>query len=588
MPDHARADLVAWVTGAVDTATPVDIAAAVARAAAVDKGLDVSDDAAPDLVRRPCPLEVPQAVVADPWTLGSAFELAVGLADGDGARRRAGGVHYTPPAVARRLSEIVIADRHMPTACDPAVGGGAFLLAVADVLAAAGLDRATVVGEHLWGVDVDPDAVAVAEAALALWASERSWVTPPPGRLVVADTLLVGADAFGERRFDVVVGNPPFQNQLRSATAREAADVEALRRRWDVAAGPYADAASWFLLAARSLTADGGSLGLIVPESVLATADAEPVRSRLLDTAGLRGLWVGGRDVFADADVRVCAPVVDAGASPGASVARWSGPAFKPEPAVAWEPGIRAWSELLADLRGVPVVDIAGPTLDSWAEATAGFRDEFYGLARHAREHPGTGTWAPLVTVGMIDPFRLRWGTGHFRFAGERWHEPVVDPSAIDEADPRLGAWVRARRVPKVLVATQTKVIEVVVDAEGAIVPVTPVIAVTAAPDRLWHVAAALSSPIATALALRRHGGTAMSADTIKLSARQVLALPMPAPSAAWDRGAAAARAASEADDEAQWYEAMVELGRETVAAYGIGGARELLTWWTSRLSGWR
>ena len=82
--------------------------------------------------------------------------------------------------------------------CDPACGGGAFLVAAAERLHRAGVDRRDVVRHHVWGADVDPVGLAAAEAALALWAGEA----PPPGRLVVGDPLRRGgrAVAGGARR----------------------------------------------------------------------------------------------------------------------------------------------------------------------------------------------------------------------------------------------------------------------------------------------------------------------------------------------------------------------------------------------------
>src|SRR5690606_11062339 len=104
-------------------------------------------------------------------------------------------------------------------------------------------------------------------------------------------------------------------------------------------------------------------------------------------------------------------------------------------------------------------------------------------------------------------------------------------------------SWAVARRVPKVLVATQTRVVEAVVDEAGGWLPSVPVITVTAPPDRLWHVAAALHAPTASVVAAHRSAGTARSLGAIKLSARQVEGLPAPVDPAAWDEGAHLLRA---------------------------------------------
>ena len=87
---------------------------------------------------------------------------------------------------------------------------------------------------------------------------------------------------------------------------------------------------------------------------------------------------------------------------------------------------------------------------------------------------------------------------------------PVVD---VGELSASLRAWVDARRGPKLLVATQTKVIEVAVDGRGDCVPLTPVIELRPPEGWLWRVAAALTNPVATAFAARLGAGTALAIE---------------------------------------------------------------------------
>lgn len=588
MGDRVTA-LLDWVDGLPDAVPAVAVAAVVARRLALDSGLPV-DERAPALVRQVgSGLELPTGIAVEAGDLGLVYERRL-----DAAHRHEMGVHYTPADVARGLVELALDGRSWARVCDPSVGGGAFLLAAAEALEAAGADPETIVVQLLWGIDVDPDAIEVTRAALALWGSRSSRWIGPAGHLACADTLDVGASAFGSEAlgFDVVVGNPPFQNQLQAATARDPAFSGALRDRWDTTAGPYADTAAFFLLAGVELTAPGGRCVLVQPESVLGSADARPIRRQLTENSALIGLWAGGDGVFG-ADVRVWAPVLGVGDAPPATLGRWVGESFVPAPTRP-PPDLReTWSPLVADLLGVPVLPdapiAAGATLALDCEATAGFRDEFYGLAPHTHDDRD-GVDPRLVTVGMIDPLRNRWGTGSFRYSGERWAHPRVDRSALAAESPRLAQWVADRLGPKVLVATQTRVIEVVVDETGDLVPCTPVIAVVPPPDRLWHAAAALTSPIATAVALTRVAGAALSADTIKLSAKQVLALPTPVDGEAWDDAALLARrgaAAAAAEDEDTWRECLAALGVASLRAYRLDRP-DVLAWWLERLPPWR
>ena len=289
-----------WAASAVaDGAAPLDVVAAAGRVVAAHRGL-APEDGPSVLARRP-QLDAPVDEL-DVDHLPVLYEFCLSTAE-----RRAAGVHYTPTDVAQRLSDIAIGGGCV-SVCDPAAGGGAFLLAAARVLERTGAPRARIVRGCLWGADVDADAVEVAQLTLGLWAGGPTWVSPG-AHMVVADTLERGSAAFAdvpEGGFDVVVGNPPFLGQLEDATARGAAEGRRLRERWDVDAGPYADTAAYFLLASHELLRAGGRQLIIQPQSVLASADVEPIREFLGQAATLEGMWIADDGVFAAA-VSVCA-----------------------------------------------------------------------------------------------------------------------------------------------------------------------------------------------------------------------------------------------------------------------------------------
>ena len=123
------------------------------------------------------------------------------------------------------------------------------------------------------------------------------------------------------------------------------------------------------------------------------------------------------------------------------------------------------------------------------------------------------------------------------------------------------GVQTCALPISKLLVATQTTVVEVVADPAGDMVPLTPLVVVEPEPEELWHLAAALSAPAVSAMAARLSVGAARSAGRIKLSARQVADLPVPTDRTAWDEGAGLAMALHEAGRTAT-QEAWLELGK--------------------------
>ncbi len=204
-----------------------------------------------------CPIDV----------VGQAYELLFGecirsvepfgFELSTGKRRKQTGTFFTP----RALAEIVVARALEPLqrrikesshrahdfalefrVCDPAAGGGAFLLAVARALAepadhrAALERRRAIVRLVLYGVDINPIAVATAEAALCLFVSDPEFSLADAGKNLRTGDALLGEprvrleqarpaprelapgcdfpaefpDVFERGGFDLVIGNPPW------------------------------------------------------------------------------------------------------------------------------------------------------------------------------------------------------------------------------------------------------------------------------------------------------------------------------------------------------------------------------------------
>ncbi len=559
--------------------------------------------------------------------LVAAHEAVLGPDD------RALGTVYTPRPVADVLVGIALRDlgdpggppASFPAVADPAVGAGTFLLAAADALVARGRPPAEVVAELLWGADIDPEALAVARRALAAWLEDQPAPPPPPARraalaaldqhLVVADSLAVGPDALwpglAGRRVAAVVGNPPFQDQLAAATARSVDRSATLRARLGEVVGGYADTAALFLVAALDLVAPGGRVVLVQPQSVLAGRDAAAARSAVASRTRIEGLWVAGDHAFPTARVPAVAVVArrpldgDDEVGIAAQVERWQGSQVDPAPARTVPSAVAtaalaggAWSALVVDLLGVPPSGLsteetpsedlssegvsAGATLAALATATAGFRDEYYGVAPFVREAtPGADTTAALVTSGAIAPGRTTWGERPIRFARRRWERPVVDVDGVRAGGGRLAGWADRVLRPKVVLATQTRVLEAAVDRVGRWWPSVPVIAVVPdLPADLDRVAAVLLAPPVSAWAHEQAAGAALSSGALKLAARQVAAVPLPTDGAAWR---AAADLVPALDDPGPAGRAALDaLGVHMTAAYGADDA--VLAWWRQRL----
>ena len=567
--------------------------------------------------------------------------------------RKASGSYYTPEVLVERIldwtldpaiNEALSTDEPENTLLDlkildPACGSGHFLTAAAErvgsalaTLRCAKSDPSTeeikrarrdVVQHCIYGVDIDPIAVELCKFALSSGSGDRRircgdsllGLTPnllaqsdekttPTGEPSTFHWHLEFPDVFKDGRanpetgwlggFDVVIGNPPFLNQLETTTAQSTELATFLKRRYPGVAKGYADTAVIFAeLSSQVVRVDGGRFGLVQPASILASADTKGARRSLTNRGTLETLWAAREGVF-DASVRTCAIVFRNGEKPSTTeLRRFIGLDFRALVPLRTNKGeiagMETWAPLISDGFGIPRVDLDdSQTMSAVLSATADFRDQYYGLVgfvedANGRVPDGVNT-AALITTGLIDPAELHWGNRPMRFNKTDYTAPLVDLNAL-RSESELGDWAANRLVPKLLLATQTRVIEVVVDEAGVLLPSVPVITVTTHGISLWHAAAALMSPPITAWAAARYMGAALSIDALKLSASQVLGLPLPANSAVWDSAAELIRDASGSSSSQKRTRKLQEAGALMCDAYGVTDADQLMNWWRGRLN---
>lgn len=529
----------------------------------------------------------------DPGLIGRCWEAMLRQPD-----RRSQGAHYTPAPVAAEVVRIAIdsflsrrggdgdaSESAAVTVWDPTCGGGAFLLAALELLAdRTGADRSELV-EHCYATDIDGVALSLCDAALEIWSGGRA---RPNLRCV--DALLVDDDDLEAggwpSQFQVVVGNPPFLGQLTSDTARSGERAHRLRERYAAVSRAYLDEAGLFVAMASQRIVDGGVVGLIVPSSMLGAADAIDLRRSLTDTHTLSALWIDPVQSF-DAAVDVVAVVLSrqdtpSTASPTTSV--W----MRSVESLVETPTPETWAPLLASVDAVPTLSLPAQhgRVGDRATLTAGFRQHYYGIANAVREANDEGQDQPpaLITAGAIDPLLNNWGNRQARFARKPWQAPVLDIDQITDTSVR--DWFVERCRPKLLLASQTPVVEVLADPDGGLVPSVPVLVVEPADTAdLWPLAAVLSSPAASAWLYLRAAGTGLSRGAMRIRAKEVSLIPLPADRSAWERGAEFARSAHDLGargDRAHYVAALRDLGKAMDTAYGVDDA--VGQWWWKRL----
>jgi len=541
----------------------------------------------------------------DAFWLGAAYQRAldvVARASQDVGTRRSRGVFYTPRTLVSFLVERVFLESDgqqkdgVPKTLDPACGCGGFLIGIARYAQANGsaCARQTLAGS-LHGIDIDPLAVLLCRLGLWLEFCDPLDPTDTPDRFArqvhVADSLL---DPPASESFDLVIGNPPFLSQLAASTARSAEHTAALRERFGKALRPYTDPAALFLRLAVDTVRPGGNVGMVLPVSVLGSRDVAAIRSEVSQAASVRSLWLDTTGVF-DAGVRAVTVTLTRDGGGANAISRFAGARFEPAtPIRAPRADASSWGPLAADLLGVPQVRIStegGRTLGDLCEITAGFRDEYYAITAEMIETPTSASpgeqeelFRRIATVGMLDPAHVAWGARPFKIAGERWTRPGV---RVDGADPLLAALIQRQSKPKLLIATQTRVLEAAADPDGRYVALTPVI--TVVPNNaadLWWIGALLSSPVVSAWIAAQTFGTARSLTALKPSAALLRQIPVPVMDSAWKRAGQRFQLASHAQDDRQRGRSLRESARDTIHCYSLAETTpgELLDWWSSRL----
>lgn len=533
------------------------------------------------------------------------------------------GSFYTPLEVVEnllaqslipRLNRITKADS-LPRVIDPTCGTGNFLVVAAlqirDRLIRLGktpeaaIDVA--VSKCIYGVDFDAVAVETCRESLSMLTDGRITTDEIATRVVHANSLTLpfgGSRDMGQlalfedseatwtrlfpdvlstesRGFDVVIGNPPFLNQLEAETVMGPSELASVRDNFGAIVGKMTNPSSVFMLIGLRLLAEDGSLLMIQPLSFLATAHSAGVRSLLASTNRVSEIWVCTEKIF-DASVQVAAVHIDLSREKGPTEILFGRDFEKIGFINQVEWSADTWSLALSRAQGFPEVLLNNDRcLESIASASAAFRDQYYGLVGAVVEVGADETTCMrLATVGLVDPASLRWGQATTRFDRSSFERPVV---VLGKLDNEMRNWAESMKCPKVIVATQTKVIECVVDETGEFLPGVPLVTIRCEVEDVWKVAAVLSAPPISLLAAHRHLGGGMSSDVLRVTAKELLALPLPTVEAPWVEAADFFRRAQSESEEDRRRKLLHYMGRLMCDAYRVSGS-EVFDWWASRL----
>lgn len=166
------------------------------------------------------------------------------------------GIYYTPDHVVQDMMKQVV-DVSDKTFLEPCCGGGAF---VAEAL------RRGFRPENIYAYDTDPTAVELTRRRIFDMTGYRS------DNVRCADFLQEAATL--ELRFDFIYTNPPWGKKMSVFLRKRYAEM--------YESGSSCDTASLVLAASMRLLADGGEMGMLLPDSLFNIATFEDSRRLLL------------------------------------------------------------------------------------------------------------------------------------------------------------------------------------------------------------------------------------------------------------------------------------------------------------------
>jgi len=251
--------------------------------------------------------------------------------------KKLSGSFFTPPQVARILTQQVLwkyvsssQENSKPSVIDvavldPAMGSGIFLVEFASILLdywAESFPEKTraesireILANHLFGIDLLPEAVVTAKARLLLWAASQLSSNEVPevisgadvgAHLLCDDALTTPAsqilNALGRQSFPIIIGNPPFVH-TRTGILDKTYKRKLKKLFPQVARGQW-DLSMLFVRRIGDLMSEGGHWGFVLPTRFLSNEHYQPARDWVLEQFSIHAIVDIGK-AFSDAGVEV-------------------------------------------------------------------------------------------------------------------------------------------------------------------------------------------------------------------------------------------------------------------------------------------
>jgi len=196
------------------------------------------------------------------------------------------GIYYTPPTLAERLLDLLTAegaDWAEADILDPACGGGAFLITIVNrilgdyrIKELPPAAKILHIENHLAGIELDGFAAWITQSLLDIILYQEAIATGRRLRSIIKIQDTIQYALYEARRFDVIVGNPPY--------GKVKLDGE-MRDIYSRSLYGHANLYGLFIDASLRLKKENGIVGFVTPTSFLGGKYFSNLRNLLAQTA---------------------------------------------------------------------------------------------------------------------------------------------------------------------------------------------------------------------------------------------------------------------------------------------------------------
>lgn len=186
--------------------------------------------------------------------------------------RKASGAYYTPMSIARQLIDNLIKTTRSfqgMNILDPCCGTGSFLMQLPE----------SVHEEHVFGIDIDPDAVKIARINMALRYRPKN-TDFLYHQIIVSDFLMSPPS----NTYDCILGNPPWGYLF------DEKQKDYFKKQFQCAVGNNIESYDLFIEQSLNQLETNGILSFVLPEALLTVKAHTPIRKQLMEQTSITTL----------------------------------------------------------------------------------------------------------------------------------------------------------------------------------------------------------------------------------------------------------------------------------------------------------